>query len=123
MNNAKEILLKWLNEGNFKTYKDLANFLGVAPNTLDVWKQRGNIPEKHILKYNEFIRLKNSGNYIKTIEDNHGHVVQEKSAAYNDQDPREKTLIGKFRTLSEIGKIEVENCINNIYLKELKENK
>ena len=124
MNNAKEILLKWLNEGNFKTYKDLANFLGVAPNTLDVWKQRGNIPEKHILKYNEFIRLKNTGNYIKTIQTNNGHIVQGKSIIHDQptQDPREKTLIDKFRTLSEIGKIEVENCLNNTYLKELKEN-
>lgn len=51
INEAKQILDKWLLEQNLKTYKELADFLGVAQNTLDVWKQRGKIPEKNILKY------------------------------------------------------------------------
>ncbi|MDL0089922.1 helix-turn-helix domain-containing protein [Campylobacter gastrosuis] len=51
MNEAKKILDGWLLERNFKTYKELADFLGVAQNTLDVWKQRGKVPEKNILKY------------------------------------------------------------------------
>ncbi|MDX9744163.1 MAG: helix-turn-helix domain-containing protein [Arcobacteraceae bacterium] len=51
MESAREILDKWLVENDFKTYKELANYLGVAPNTVDVWKQRGKIPEKNILKY------------------------------------------------------------------------
>lgn len=51
MNEAKEILSKWLIERNFSTYKELADFLDVAQNTIDVWKQRGKIPEKNILKY------------------------------------------------------------------------
>lgn len=50
-NEAKQMLDKWLLEQNLKTYKELADFLGVAQNTLDVWKQRGKIPEKNILKY------------------------------------------------------------------------
>ncbi|OEW20819.1 MULTISPECIES: S24 family peptidase [Campylobacter] len=48
---VKEILDQWKSEQKLKTYKDLAIFLGVAPNTLDVWKQRGSIPPKNILKY------------------------------------------------------------------------
>lgn len=56
MNNAKEILAKWLNDGGFSTYKELAKYLGVAQNTLDVWKQRGNIPEKHLLKYTQMTK-------------------------------------------------------------------
>lgn len=51
MESAREVLDKWLVENDFKTYKELANYLGVAPNTVDVWKQRGKIPEKNILKY------------------------------------------------------------------------
>lgn len=51
MESTREILDKWLIENNFKTYKELANYLGVAPNTVDVWKQRCKIPEKNILKY------------------------------------------------------------------------
>ena len=51
INEAKQMLDKWLLEQNLKTYKELADFLGVAQNTLDVWKQRGKIPEKNILKY------------------------------------------------------------------------
>jgi len=107
------------------TDKELAKFLGTNKTNIDSWVKRDKIPEKWVLIIEQMkpLMVKNSGNYIKTIEDNHGHVIQEKSAAYDDQDPREKTLIDKFRTLSEIGKIEVENCINNIYLKELKENK
>lgn len=50
MNEAKELLNKWLIDGGFDTYKELAKFLGVAQNTIDVWKQRGKIPEKKILK-------------------------------------------------------------------------
>lgn len=51
MGSAREILDKWLVENDFKTYKELAKYLGVAPNTVDIWKQRGKIPEKNILKY------------------------------------------------------------------------
>lgn len=51
MNQAKEILDKWLLDRGFKTYKELATFLNVSQNTLDVWKQRGKIPEKNLLKY------------------------------------------------------------------------
>ncbi|MGP1579416.1 MAG: helix-turn-helix domain-containing protein [Wolinella sp.] len=51
-NKAKETIDRWLFECGFSTYKELARFLGVAPNTLDIWKQRGAIPEKNILKYN-----------------------------------------------------------------------
>ena len=54
-NEAKQMLDKWLLEQNLKTYKELADFLGVAQNTLDVWKQRGKIPEKNILKYTHLI--------------------------------------------------------------------
>ncbi|MCE7125849.1 LexA family transcriptional regulator [Campylobacter coli] len=50
---VKEVLKKWMLEQNLKTYKELANYLGVAPNTIDVWKQRGFIPEKNILKYTQ----------------------------------------------------------------------
>lgn len=50
---AKEILEKWRVEQNLKTYKELADYLGVAANTIDVWKQRGYIPEKNILKYTQ----------------------------------------------------------------------
>lgn len=53
MNNAKIILDKWLDETNLNTYKELAEYLGVAQNTLDIWKRRGNVPEKNILKYNQ----------------------------------------------------------------------
>lgn len=53
MNEAKETLEKWLVETGLKTYKELANYLSVSQNTLDVWKQRGKIPEKHILKYTQ----------------------------------------------------------------------
>lgn len=53
MNKAKETLDKWLLEGGFPSYKELANYLDVSPNTLDVWKQRGKIPEKNILKYTQ----------------------------------------------------------------------
>ncbi|MFA5428194.1 MAG: helix-turn-helix domain-containing protein [Sulfurimonas sp.] len=53
MNEAKETLEKWLVEAGLKTYKELANYLSVSQNTLDVWKQRGRIPEKHILKYTQ----------------------------------------------------------------------
>lgn len=53
MNEAKETLEKWLVEIGLKTYKELANYLSVSQNTLDVWKQRGRIPEKHILKYTQ----------------------------------------------------------------------
>lgn len=52
MNKAKEMLDKWLLDCGFSTYKELAELLGVSSNTLDVWKQRGHIPEKNILKYN-----------------------------------------------------------------------
>ncbi|EBF6065426.1 S24 family peptidase [Campylobacter lari] len=50
---VKEILKKWMLEQNLKTYKELADYLGVAANTIDVWKQRGYIPEKNILKYTQ----------------------------------------------------------------------
>jgi hypothetical protein len=33
-----------------KKFKDLAEKLGVSSNTVDVWKRRGSIPEKNILK-------------------------------------------------------------------------
>lgn len=62
MNEAKEMLDKWLIEQDLGTYKELAKFLGVAQNTLDVWKQRGKIPEKNILKYTQM--LKNEKNTI-----------------------------------------------------------
>ena len=67
MNEAKDMLLKWLNDGNFKTYKELAKFLEVAPNTLDVWKQRGKIPEKNILKYTQ--KMKDRSTSPQTEQD------------------------------------------------------
>lgn len=56
MNKAKEMLDKWRDERGFRTYKQLAEFLEVAPNTLDVWKQRKEIPEANILKYTQKVR-------------------------------------------------------------------
>ena len=53
MNEAKELLDKWLVERGFSTYKELSEYLEIAPNTMDVWKQRGKIPEKNILKYTQ----------------------------------------------------------------------
>ena len=53
MNKAKETLDKWLVETGLVTYKELAKYLSVSQNTLDVWKQREKIPEKHILKYTQ----------------------------------------------------------------------
>ncbi|MDD4884803.1 S24 family peptidase [Sulfuricurvum sp.] len=53
MNEAKKMLDNWLIEQDLGTYKELAEYLGVAQNTLDVWKQREKIPEKNILKYTQ----------------------------------------------------------------------
>lgn len=61
MNTAKEMLDKWLLERCFGSYKELAKYLGVSPNTLDIWKQRGKIPEKNILKYTQ---LSNQNNEV-----------------------------------------------------------
>jgi len=55
MNKAKETLDKWLLESGLPSYKELAIQLDVSPNTLDVWKQRGKIPEKNILKYTQYM--------------------------------------------------------------------
>jgi len=85
MNLAKETLDKWLVDGNFKTYKELSEFLGVAQNTLDVWKQRGKIPEKHILKYTQ---LTNNTSY-EPINILKNHIGD-----------REMEIITAFRELS-----------------------
>ena len=52
MNEAKETLDKWMFEQGFSTYKELAEYLGTKPATLDAWKQRKEIPEKAVSKYN-----------------------------------------------------------------------
>jgi len=69
VNDAKKILDKWLVEGLFKTYKELAKFLEVAPNTLDAWKQRGHIPKKNILKYTQKMDKLHLAAWGKPIED------------------------------------------------------
>lgn len=51
MNEAKETLDKWMFEQGFSTYKELAEYLGTKPATLDAWKQRKEIPEKAVSKY------------------------------------------------------------------------
>ncbi len=67
MNEAKELLDKWLIDGGFDTYKELAKFLGVAQNTIDVWKQRGKIPEKNILKYTQLQKNQDKPLHVNTI--------------------------------------------------------
>lgn len=52
MNKAKETLDAWMFEQGFSTYKELAEYLGTKPATLDAWKQRKEIPKKSVLKYN-----------------------------------------------------------------------
>ncbi len=101
-----------------KSDKELSDILGVSVDTVRSWKKRG------VSKIIKLQFLNNKGNYIHNIKKNEGNInqggvtiPQKKS----EKDPREQTLLDKFRTLSEIGKIEVENCVNNIYLKELKQ--
>lgn len=69
MNEAKQMLDKWLQEQVLGTYKELAEYLGVAQNTLDVWKQRGRIPEKNILKYTQ-LQENNKKTTVVRAEDN-----------------------------------------------------
>lgn len=52
-NEAKNILDIWIKDQKLSTYKELADYLKSSPNTLDTWKARGKIPEKHILKYTQ----------------------------------------------------------------------
>lgn len=120
--NIKSKIKEYMDVLEVDSYEALALKLGTSKANIDKWIQRKSIPSKWILIMEKL--AKNTGNYIKTIQTNNGHIVQGKSIIHDQptQDPREKTLLDKFRTLSEIGKIEVENCINNTYLKELREN-
>ncbi len=64
MENVNIILKKWRDTAGLNTYKELANFLDVSPNTLDVWKNRNNIPEKQINKYKKLIKESKKSNTI-----------------------------------------------------------
>jgi len=108
--------------------EDVAEKLGYKRTTATTWRSKG-VTDNVIARYKNLIyekNINNQGNYIKSIGSNEGYIVQDKHTSYNSQaahdNPRAKTLLDKFNTLSEIGKIEAENCINTIYLKELKEN-
>lgn len=74
---AKDVLDSWVMELNLSTYKELANALGVSPNTLDTWKARGEIPDKWYKKFSSIslARYESESNrsfdtkLIKTISD------------------------------------------------------
>ncbi len=122
---AREKLNELKKIWGFETDKELANFIGTNKTNIDSWVKRNKIPDKWVLIIEQLkpLMVKNSGNYIKTIQTNHGSINQGKTIITQDQpiqDPREKTLIDKFRTLSELGKAEAEACINKIYIEELK---
>lgn len=51
MNGVKKILERMKQVLNAKSYTEIANKLGVTRNTVDVWVQRGKIPEKNIVKF------------------------------------------------------------------------
>ena len=51
MSSPKELIKRMLNVINGKSYTDLAKFLGVSRNTIDVWIRRGKIPEKNLIKF------------------------------------------------------------------------
>lgn len=51
MNETKQTLDRWMFEQGFSTYKELAEYLGTKPATLDAWKQRKEIPKKAVSKY------------------------------------------------------------------------
>jgi len=128
---AREKLNQLKQIWGLRTDKELAKFIGTSKANIDSWVKRDKIPDKWILIIEDMKPLtidhiNNQGNYIKSIKSNEGYIVQDKHTSYSSQttqdNPRAKTLLDKFNTLSEIGKAEAENCINTIYLKELKEN-
>jgi len=127
MENIEDYINRALFLGGFNTKRNLAEYLEISPSAINQWVKEGNIPKRHLNKIQKAMEknINDSGNYIKSIKSNEGYIVQDKHVEYNSQashdDPRAKTLLDKFNTLSEIGKIEAENCINNVYLKELKE--
>ena len=51
MSSPKELIKRMLNVINGKSYTDLANFLGISRNTVDVWIRRGKIPDKNLIKF------------------------------------------------------------------------
>jgi hypothetical protein len=51
MSSPKELIKRMLNIINGRSYTDLAHFLGVSRNTVDVWIRRGKIPEKNLFKF------------------------------------------------------------------------
>lgn len=55
---VKSTLLTWMNESHVTSYRELADILGVSPNTIDTWKSRGSIPERIILKYTQMKEIR-----------------------------------------------------------------
>lgn len=77
---AKEMLEKWKLEGGHKTYKELAESLGVALATLDTWKLRDEIPAKYILKMQPIQNESNSTakipiHYYKNVTASAGYGI------------------------------------------------
>ena len=74
------MLEKWKLEGGHKTYKELAESLGVALATLDTWKLRDEIPAKYILKMQSIQKESNSDikipiNYYKNVTASAGYGI------------------------------------------------
>ena len=114
--------------GGFKTKKNLAKYLGIDPSAINQWINSGNIPSRHLIKIDKAIEenINKHGNFIKNIKKNEGNINQggvmlnQTSPDKDEKDPRAQVLLERYEKLSEKGKIEAENCVNNIYLKELR---
>jgi len=66
MNNYSEIIDRMKTALDAKTFKELAEKIGVASYTIDNWKKRKAVPEKNLLKCAELTGV--SYNYLKTGE-------------------------------------------------------
>lgn len=108
VNKAKETLDNWLVETGLNTYKELAKYLSVSQNTLDVWKQRGKIPEKHILKYTQ-MKLENKSEI--SIPNKLNSYISEKEIeileAYRKLDQKKQKLY-YHQILADAAKAEIE---------------
>lgn len=92
MATAKEILTSWKEENGFSSFAKLADFLGVKPNTIDMYKRRRFIPSKMMQRYDI---LMNGGTvptptYIKQIS-----MLKKLYGAKTDKQLAQKLDIGE----------------------------